>query len=112
MYVLVHSFSPGCEVSVLFAKDRAERIFIQRAGMILPDTVFLGRVTRKDGKSFFVDIGDGRSGYLQAPQGYVNAEGEKINRPVSQGTVLFVKSVREAFDGKEIKLSAHLDVDV
>lgn len=110
MYVLAHSFSPSCDVSVLFSKDRAERIFIERRDAVLPDTVFLGRVTQKKGNAFFVDIGEGRSGFLQTPVSYVNADGKKMTSRLFSGAVLFVRCLREAFDTKELKLSAYVDV--
>ena len=59
MYVLSHSYSPACNVSVLFSKDKAERIFIERKDAVLPDTVFLARVVQKKGGASFLDIGGG-----------------------------------------------------
>lgn len=110
MYVLSHSYSPACNVSVLFSKDKAERIFIERKDAVLPDTVFLARVVQKKGGASFLDIGGGNTGFLQNPQSYVNADGGKTTAPLSVGTVLFARCQREAFDAKELKVSAYVDV--
>lgn len=111
MYVLTHSYSPACEVSVLFSKERAERIFIDRRHTVLPGTVFLGRVLKKNGNALFVDLGDNAVGYLQMPSFYYDVDGQKRMPPLSLGTKILATVSRESFDNKNLKLSSYVDID-
>ena len=103
---LVHSFSPFEEVCVLF--DNSEQpleVSVCRKDDLQTGGLYLAQAVRFVGSGWFLDVGNGRSAYLNAPPFYVRPDGTLSEEKLTEGNRLIVRIVRPETAEKEAEAS-------
>lgn len=104
---LVHSFSPFEEICFLFDDDgRILEISVWRENDLQTDSVCLAQAVRAVGSGWFLDIGNGRSAYMNAPLSRLKPDGSVCPDKLTQGDRLIVRIVRPETEEKEAEASS------
>lgn len=106
---LVHSITPSEEVTVLFNGEVPIELYIEQPNEMLTDTICVARASKALKESWFVDIG-GKSGFLPTPTVYCKPDGTTTDAPLTEGDALLVQVQRPAFENKEAKVSAQINL--
>lgn len=108
---LVHSFSPFEEVCVLFGDDGTpSEISVWRENDLQTDAVYLAQAVRFIGSGWFLDVGNGRSAYMNLPVSYLKPDGTICSDKLTQGDRLIIRIVRPETAEKEAEASSKVSL--
>lgn len=103
---LVHSSSPIEDFCFLFDGSEAPaEVSIWRENDLQTNALHLARAVRSVGSGWFLDIGGGRSAYLNNPPVYLKPDGTLCHDKLTQGDRLLVRIVRPETAEKEAEAS-------
>jgi len=110
---IVISTSPGETRAALLDRDQLETFIIDRPSQrSQTDTIFWGRVNAVNTRlqAAFIDLGNGRSGYLPASDIATNLQPQDrlIGNMVKEGDAVMVQVTRDAVADKACKLTGRL----
>ena len=99
---LVHSFSPFEEICVLFDDDGTPvEVSVWRDCDLQTGALYIARATGFVGAGWFLDVGNGRSAYLNNPPFYLKPDGSLCRDKLTEGDRLIVRIVRPETTEKE-----------
>ena len=108
---LVHSFSPFEEICFLLDDGgRPLEISVWRENDLQTDAVYLAQAVRFVGSGWFLDIGNGRSAYMNTPSAYMKPDGTVCSDKLTQGDRLIVRIVRPETSEKEAEASGKVSL--
>ena len=106
---LVHSFSPFEEICVLFDEAPAE-VSVWRKNDLQTDALHIAQAVRFIGTGWFLDVGGGRSAYMNNSSFYVKPDGTLCHEKLTQGDRLIVRIVRPETSEKEAEATAKVSL--
>ena len=103
---LVHSFSPFEEVCVLFGNaGQPLEVSVCRKDDLQTGSLYMAQAVHSVGSGWFLDMGNGRSAYLNNPPFYLKPDGALSDVKLTQGDRLIVRIVRPETAEKEAEAS-------
>ncbi|MBR1777129.1 MAG: ribonuclease E/G [Alphaproteobacteria bacterium] len=104
---LVHSFSPFEEICVLFDQsDRPLEVSVWRKNDLQTGALYVAQAVRSVASGWFLDVGQGRSVYVNHLSFYVRPDGTLCTNKLTQGDRLIVRIVRPETAEKEAEASS------
>ncbi len=108
---LVHSFSPYEEICVLFDEnDRPVTISSWRENDLAVGTICLARAIKAVASGWFLDVGNGRSVYLNTPSFFIKKDGSLSFSKLSEGDFLPVEICGPASEGKSAEARVQISL--
>lgn len=108
---LVHSFSPFEEICVLFDDDaKPAEVSVWRESDLQTGALHIAQAVRFIGTGWFLDVGNGRSAYMNNPAFYLKPDGTPCHEKLTQGDRLIVRIVRPETAEKEAEASAKVSL--
>ncbi len=109
---LVHSFSPFEEICVLFDDDRKPaEVSVWRESDLQAGDLHIAQAVRFIGTGWFLDVGNGRSAYMNTPSFYLKPDGTPCHEKLTQGDRLIVRIVRPETSEKEAEATAKISLE-
>jgi len=103
---LVHSFSPFEDVCFLFDEaGQPLEVAVCRKDDLQTGALYIAQAMRFVGSGWFLDVGNGRSAYLNNPPFYLKSDGTVCHDKLTQGDRLIVRIVRPETVEKEAEAS-------
>ncbi len=108
---LVHSFSPFEEICVLSGADGAPvTVTVWRQNDPAVGSICLARVVKSAAAGVFVDIGDGRTAFLNRTPFFIKPDGSVSPTKPAEGDLLLVELCRPAAEDKDPEVRAHVSL--
>lgn len=103
---LVHSYSPFEEVCVLFDDGhKPAEISVWRENDLKTGALHVAQAVRSVSTGWFLDVGDGKSAYMNNPPFYLKPDGTICKTGLTQGDRLIVRIIRPETWEKEAEAS-------
>ena len=103
---LVHIFSPFEEICVLF--DSAERpleFSVWKEDELQTEAIYSAQAVCQVPSGWFLDLGKGKTAYINMPSVYLKPDGKLCRSPLTQGDRLLVQIIRPEIREKEAEAS-------
>ena len=108
---LVHSFSPFEEICVLSGGDGAPlTVTVWRESDPAVGSICLARVVKSAAAGVFVDIGNGRTAFLNRTPFFIKPDGSVSPTKPAEGDLLLVELCRPATEDKDPEVRAHVSL--
>ena len=99
---LLHLFSPLEEICVLFDDaDRPLEFSVWSENDVTADAIYTAQAVRQVPSGWFLDLGKGRSAYMNAASFYLKPDGSVCQKSLTEGDKLLVKIVHPEITDKE-----------